>query len=107
MRRNKRTTPVSLLRETLERRAHIVAASPTSAPLLASPPIDTPEAIPADQCEAAKLAADLCGVKTRAVANLVLGDVVSLLSWGQSQETADNLHPNVFGVLSGGKARDR
>jgi hypothetical protein len=53
------------------------------------------------------LAADLCGVKTRAVANLVLGDVVSLLSWGQSQETADNLHPNVFGVLSGGKARDR
>jgi hypothetical protein len=36
------------------------------------------------------LAADLCGVKTRAVANLVLGEVVSLLSWGQSQETADN-----------------
>jgi hypothetical protein len=92
MRRNKRTTPVSLLRETLERRAHIVAASPTSAPLLASPPIDTPEAIPADQCEAAKLAADLCGVKTRAVANLVLGEVVSLLSWGQSLETADNLY---------------
>jgi hypothetical protein len=80
-------TTVSLnLPETLELRAH------NSAPLLASRPIDTPEAIPADQCEAAKLAADLCGVKTRAVANVVLGEVVSLLSWGQSLETADNLY---------------
>jgi hypothetical protein len=52
MGRNKRTKPVSLLPETLERRAHIVSASPTSAPLLASLPIDTPEAIPADQREA-------------------------------------------------------
>jgi hypothetical protein len=94
MKRNIRATTVSLnLRETPELRAHIAAASPTSTPLLASQPIDnTTEAIPADQREAVKLAADLCGVKTRAVANLVLGEVVSLLSWGQSQETPDNLH---------------
>ena len=31
-------------------------------------------------------------MKTRAAANLVLGEVVSLLSWGQSEETADNLY---------------
>jgi hypothetical protein len=80
------------VRETLELRAHSAADRPASAPLLASRPIDTPEAIPADQREAVKLAADLCGVKTRAVANLVLGEVVSLLSGGQSQETAENLH---------------
>jgi hypothetical protein len=65
MRRNTRATTVSLnLPETLElRAAHIAAASPTSAPLLASLPIDPPEAIPADQCEAITLAADLCGLE--------------------------------------------
>jgi hypothetical protein len=93
MRSNKRATSVSLkLRETPELRAHIAEASPTSPPPLASQPIDTPEAIPPDQREAVTLAADLCGVKTRAAANVVLGEVVSLLSWSQSQETGDNLH---------------
>jgi hypothetical protein len=109
MKRNIRATNESLnVRETLEHRAHSAASSPTSAPLVASRPIDTPETIPADQGEAVQLAADLCGVKTRAVANVVLGEVVSLLSWGQSQETADNLYTAIafLGELGPTNARE-